>query len=312
MPESYETANSYSDSNHPFDFHVEPEPEPPALANGSDGTKSSTPTGSSGTENSSESADKTLEEERTWTSLTLPGAILNSTVYIIGKTIELLAPYWPNSEQRQRAQSLAQAHPVLTSFLIMQSMFVLVPVVGFASFVVSMAVVLVGAAVLFVVGVGLGVGVMIFIPGVLAAAGWAAVVWSWAYMGFRATRVTWGAYRSSSYCRALSQKDNQEKTKRLNGPSRKQLEKSKKGNGLSLAYRQESYLSAEKEKRPTSANSLASSTVKVENGYGGQSRSGGFSDDDDERTVKDEYAKVLTEGDRDEDKVGRDIMRSLG
>lgn len=311
MAESYRLTNTYSDSNHPFDFHVEPEPEPPALANGSDGAKSSTPNGTSNTEDSTGSADKTSEEERTWTSLTLFGALLNSTVYVIGKTIELLIPYCPNSQQRQRIQSLAQAHPVLTSFFTVQIMFVLVPVVGFAAFVVAMAAVVVGGAVLFVVGVGLGVGVMVFIPGVLAAAGWAAVVWSWAYMGFRATRVVWGMYKGSSYYRALLQRDGQE-SKKLNGSSRKQLgEKPEKGNGTDPAYRQGGYLSAGEERRPASANSMASSTVKVEGGYGEESRSGGFSDDD-ERALRKEYATVLAGGDRDEDKVGRDIMRSLG
>jgi len=313
MTESYEATNPYSDPNQPFDFHVEPEPEPPALANGSDGAKSSTPNGTSSTEDSSESTDKAPEEERTWTSLTLPGAILNSTVYIIGKTLELLAPYWPNTEQRQKAQSLAQAHPVLTSFLIMQVIFVLVPVVGFAAFVVGMAVVVVGGAVLFVVSTGLGVGVMVFIPGVLAAAAWAVVVWSWAYVWFKATRVAWGMYKSSSYYRALSQGDSQGESKKLNGASRKQLEeKPKKDKGVE-AYRQGGYLSAEEGRRPASANSQASSTVKVEGGYRGESRSGGFSDDDDDgRAVKKEYARVPERGDRDEDRVGRDIMRSLG
>jgi len=314
------TTSSYSDSNHPFDFHVEPEPEPPALANGSDGVKSNTPNGSSKTENSSESTDKLPEEERTWTSLTLPGAVLNSSVYIIGKTIEVLAPYWPSSEQRQKVQSLAQAHPVLASFLIMQAMFLLVPIIGFAAFVAAMAVVVVGASVLFVIGVGLGVGVMVFMPGVLVAGVWAGVVWSWAYVGFRATMVAWSVYKNSSYYRALSQGGDQEESKEPNEPSRKQLEEPKMGNGADLAYRQGGYLSAE-EKRPASANSLASSTVKVESGYGGESRSGEFSDDDDDndgdgddddRTVNKEYARGVKEGDRDEDKVGRDIMRSLG
>lgn len=302
----------YSDPNQPFDFHVEPEPEPPAPANGGDGGKSGTSNDSSGTEDNSESSDKNPEEERTWTSLTIPGAILNSTVYIIGKTIELLAPYWPNSEQRQKVRAWAQARPILTSFLIMQAMFILVPIVGFAAFVAAMAVLVIGAAVLFVVGVGLGVGVMFFIPGVLVAAAWAAVVWSWAYVGFRATRVAWQMYRSSSYYQALSQLD-EEETKKVDGGSRGKVEeKPKKGNTGEPAYRQGSYLSAEEEKRPTSANSLASSTVKVEGDYRGESRSGGFSEDDDERTVKMEYADVLKEGGRDEDKVGRDIMRSLG
>ncbi|KAF8430349.1 hypothetical protein EV426DRAFT_581123 [Tirmania nivea] len=286
MTESYERTDTYSDSSQPFDFHAEPEPEPPALANGSNGVKSSIPNGLS--KNSSESSDKSPEEERTWTSLTLPGAILNSTVYIIGKTIELLAPYWPSSEQRHKAQSLAQAHPVLTSFLAIQVMFLLVPIVGFAAFVVALAMVMVGGAVLFVVGVGLGVGVVVFIPGVLVAAGWAAVVWSLAYLGFRAARVALGMYKSSSYYRALSQENDQE-SKKLNGASREQLEKPKKGNGEGWAYRQGGYLNAEEDKKgPTSANSLASPTVTKE------------------------YVKVLTEGDRDEDKVGRDIMRSLG
>lgn len=312
MAESYEATNSYSDPNHPFNFHVEPEPEPPALASGSDGAKSSTPNGTSNTEDSSKPADKAPEEERTWTSLTLPGAILNSTVYIVGKTFELLAPYWPDSEQRQKVQSLAQAHPVLTSFLIMQVMFVLVPVVGFAAFVVGMAVVVVGGAVLFVVSTGLGVGVMVFIPGVLAAAVWAAVVWSWAYVWFRATRVAWGMYRSSSYYRALSQGGDREESRGLNGPRRKQLEeKPKKGKGVE-AFRQGLYLNAEEERRPASANSLASSTVKVEDRHRGESRSDEFSDDDGERAVKKEYVRVSEGGDRDEDRVERDIMRSLG
>ncbi|KAF8453798.1 hypothetical protein BGX38DRAFT_1175572 [Terfezia claveryi] len=310
MTESYETSNSYSDSNHPFDFHAEPEPEPPALANGSDGSKSSTPDGTSNTADSSDSATKAPEKERTWTSLTVPGAILNSTVYIIGKTIELLAPYWPNSEQRQKVQSLAQAHPVLTSFLFIQVMFVLVPVLGFAAFVVGMTVVVVGGAVLFVVSAGLGVGVMVFIPGVLAAAGWAGVVWSWAYLWFRAIRVAWGMYKSSSYYRALSQEHKEEESKKLNGSDKKQLEeKSKKAKGMEPAYRQGDYLSADEEKRPTSANSLASSTVKVEGGDREEAR---FSDDDYGRAVKQECARVSDGGDRDEDRVLRDILRSLG
>lgn len=309
MTESYEKSNSFSYSNNPFDFHVEPEPEPPALADGSDGSKSSTPDGTSNTADSSDSANKAPEEERTWTSLTVPGAILNSTVYIIGKTIELLAPYWPNSEQRQKVQSLAQAHPVLTSFFIVQVMFVLVPVLGFAAFVVGMTVVVVGGAVLFVVSAGLGVGVMVFIPGVLAAAGWAGVVWSWAYLWFRAIRVAWGMYKSSSYYRALSQEHEQDESKKPNGSNRKQLEeKSKKAKGMDPAYRQGG-LSAEEEKRPTSANSLASSTVKVESGYREEPR---FSDDDYGRAAQKEYAKVSDGGDRDEDRVVRDIMRSLG
>lgn len=176
----------------------------------------------------------------------------------------------------------------------------LVPIVAFAAFVAALAVLIVGASVLFVVGVGLGVGVMAFIPGVLIAAGWAAVVWALAYVGFRAALAAWLVYKSSPYYQQLSQKDHTETgIKRKESKPKQQKSESKpkqKENGLG-------YINDKHDGGYSSPNeSDSSSTVKVEPGY---------DHEDDGRVVRG-YADVVKDGERDEDKVGRDILRSLG
>lgn len=309
--------DEYSDPSS-LNFHSEPEPQPPALGltNGAHDThttstggpvkphKPTSPTDGCEAETQTESRD----QERTWTSLSLPGAMLNSTIYVIGRSIELLAPYWPSSQEREKLVTWARSHPVLASFLLFQALFVLVPIISFAAFMASLTVAVVGVAVLLVVGVGLGFGVMVFIPGALSAAVWGAIIWAVVFVGWRVAGSFWEMYKHSKHYQNLHTASDAH----CDDSERKGLRKQQARSGDQGAENGNSQTNFlhEEFKGPTSEGSFAFSegtnTPKEEeycdqhtHGKGGLKK---------ER----EYTDVLKQGGRDEDRVERDIAASLG
>ena len=192
--------------------------------------------------------------------------------------------------------------------------------VAFAAFVAIMAVTVIGAAVLLVVSIAFSIGLMIFVPGVVAAVGIGAVAWGWGFIGCRVGLVAWRVYSARKQAKegiapgATSSPSASLNGKKGNGaPVASTEQKKKKENGIA-ATDYHGQLSAGDsgydEKRPTSASSLASSTVRVESEgetEGETEGEGGYTHG--EGKVKSEFIGLE---DRDEDRVGRDIARSLG
>lgn len=236
--------------------------------------------------------------------------MLNSAIYIIGRSIELLAPYWPSSQEREKVVTWARYHPVLASFLLFQALFVLAPIVGFAAFMASLTIMVVGAAVVFVVAVGLGVGAMVFIPGALAAAVWGAIIWTWAFMGWRVVGSVWGVYkRSEHYQKSHTTLD-------AHCDSNVGDEKGSRKQQVGSVYHRaedkgsQTKFSHEEFKRPTSETSSVFSegtNTPKEEEYGEQHTHGKGS-----LKKEKEYTDNLKQGARDEDRVGRAIAVSLG
>ncbi|KAF8463679.1 hypothetical protein BDZ91DRAFT_796219 [Kalaharituber pfeilii] len=302
MAENYNTP--------PFDFQPEPEPEPPASLRspGSpthpdlNGAERSSNGNADNSDSKAGDGSKSSSEEDTdlgWSSLTFPGAVLNGTIYLIGKTIEFLAPYWPNSYQRQKIWSWAQAHPVLTSFLLTQMLFVVAPIAGFAAFVVATAVVVIGSAVIGVVMVGVGVGLVVFVPALIWAGFLGSLVWVLMYVGVWVARVAWEIYRQSEYHKTGLVSESVEETKQ----GMKQEPKDKDD----VPFEPLRVLPPMPEMdRSESVSSTASSGVHVEkHGHRGDVEDGNI-------YGSGEGHSVFRMGERDEDKVGRDIARSLG
>ncbi|KAI5806450.1 hypothetical protein DFH27DRAFT_608599 [Peziza echinospora] len=158
-----------SESYTPLEFIAEPEPLPP------------TPLRSQSPVDEHRKGGRSHDQEPSegWTSLSIPGALLNGTIYIVGKTIEKLGPYWPNEERRELAWLWAQDHPILASFLCAQLIFVAVPVLWFLTFAFWLALI-VGVGAVAVVGAGVGLG--------------CAFTWSWAYGCYRVWDFAWKAY----------------------------------------------------------------------------------------------------------------------
>lgn len=310
--------SNYSDPTS-LDFHSEPEPQPPALGftNSAHDTYSMStgspaprhkPTSSTdghGSKTQTESRD----QERTWTSLSLPGAMLNSAIYIIGRSIELLAPYWPSSQERKKIVTWATSHPILTSFLLFQALFILGPTVGFVAFMASMAAMLIGAAVVFIIAVGLGGGVIMLIPGALIAAVWGAIIWAWTFVGWRVAGIVWGVYKCSEHFQkshsASGASSDASKVSEKRGFRKKQM-----GGGDYSAEDRGSQTNSSHEEFTMSKTAPTFSEeiyLPKEEVY------------DEQRTYEKgslkkekEYTDTLKQGGRDEDRVGRDIAASLG
>jgi len=168
----------------------------------------------------------------------------------------------------------------------------------------------VGAAVVFVVAVGLGVGVMMFIPGALAAAVWGAVIWAWAFIGWRVSGSIWRVYKRSEHY----QKSHTALDAHCDGnvSDEKGSRKQKAGSGYHKAEDggSQTKSSHEEFKRPTSETSSVFSegtNTPKEEEYGEQHAHGKGS-----LKKEREYTDKLKQGGRDEDRVGRDIAASLG